>query len=237
MSNYIISNETKKRLIKDIKEVIKGDISKDGIYYIHDESDMLLGYALIIGPQGTPYEYGNFLFKFKFPQDYPYSPPQVSYLTNDCKTRFHPNLYKNEKVCLSVLNTWRGEGWTSCLTIKSILLVLQSILDSKPLCHEPGITESHKELEIYSNIIKYRTCQVAIYRILNREIYPKIIDLFWDKISENFINNYDKIIGSFPVDYSKELSTSIYSMNAKLNYNNLKSQLNKLLEQYKKDII
>ena len=69
MSNYIISNETKKRLIKDIKEVIKGDISKDGIYYIHDESDMLLGYALIIGPQGTPYEYGNFLFKFKFLND------------------------------------------------------------------------------------------------------------------------------------------------------------------------
>jgi len=237
MSNDIISNETKKRLIKDIKEVINGDISKDGIYYIHDESDMLLGYALIIGPQDTPYEYGNFLFKFKFPHDYPYSPPQVSYLTNDSKTRFHPNLYKNEKVCLSVLNTWRGEGWTSCLTIKSILLILQSILDSKPLCHEPGITEKHKELQKYNNIVKYRTCQVAIYRVLNKQIYPNIVDLFWDKILENFINNYDKIISSFPVDYPKELSTSVYSMNAELNYNNLKTLFDKLVKKCKKEII
>ena len=76
MSYDIISNETKFRLIKDIKQVIKEDISKDGIYYIHDETDILTGYALIIGPPDTPYEYGNFLFKFKFPNDYPYSPPK-----------------------------------------------------------------------------------------------------------------------------------------------------------------
>ena len=45
MSYHTISNETKIRLIKDIKQVIKGDISKDGIYYIHDETDILTGYA------------------------------------------------------------------------------------------------------------------------------------------------------------------------------------------------
>ena len=233
MSYDIISNETKIRLIKDIKQVIKEDISKDGIYYIHDETDILTGYALIIGPPDTPYEYGNFLFKFKFPNDYPYSPPQVSYLTNDGKTRFHPNLYKNEKVCLSVLNTWRGEGWTSCQNIKSILLILQSILDNKPLCHEPGITEKHADLQKYNDIIKYRTIDIAIVRTLNKDIYPEITEMFWNKILENFINNYDKILKSFPIEYPLELSTGVYSLSAKLNYNSKKDSLKKIYKKYK----
>jgi len=234
MSYDIISNETKFRLIKDIKQVIKEDISKDGIYYIHDETDILTGYALIIGPPDTPYEYGNFLFKFKFPNDYPYSPPKVSYLTNDGKTRFHPNLYKNEKVCLSMLNTWRGEGWTSCLNIKSILLILQSILDNKPLCHEPGITEKHADLQKYNDIIKYRTIDIAIVRTLNKDIYSEITEMFWSEIVQNFINNYDKILRSFPIDSPSDLSTGIYSMSAKLNYNSKKESLKKFYKKYKK---
>lgn len=234
MSDHIISNETKKRLIKDIKQVIKGDISKDGIYYIHHDTDILTGYALVIGPPDTPYEYGNFLFKFKFPTDYPYSPPHVSYLTNDGKTRFHPNLYKNEKVCLSVLNTWRGESWTSCLNIKSILLILQSILDNKPLYHEPGITEKHVDLQKYNDIIKYRTIEVAIIRTLNKDIYSEVIEMFWSEILQNFINNYEKIIRSLPIDHPDEISTGLYNMYAKLNYNSKKDSLKKILKKYKK---
>ena len=66
MSDTEIGQDTVKRLVKDIKQVLKSDISKDGIYYKHDETNMLLGYALIIGPDDTPYEFGNFLFRFEF---------------------------------------------------------------------------------------------------------------------------------------------------------------------------
>jgi ubiquitin-protein ligase len=222
MSNIFISNDTKIRLIKDIKQIMKDDISKDGIFYSHDETDILIGYALIFGQPDTPYAYGNFLFKFQFPNDYPYSPPIVSYLINDGKTRFHPNLYKNEKVCLSVLNTWRGEGWTSCFTIKSILLILQSILDNNPLSHEPGSSFSDSEVHKYNTIIKYKTCEIAIHRVLNKEIYPEIVDLFWKDILNHFIKNYDNIINSFPLDYPTEITTNVYSINTKLNYNTLK---------------
>ena len=124
MSTPIISQITVKRLIFDIKDITNNSLSKDGIYYKHDESNMLLGYALIIGPNNTPYEYGNFLFKFKFPHDYPYSPPTVIYCTNDGTTRFHPNLYKNGKLCLSILNTWHGPGWTPSNTIRSVLMTI-----------------------------------------------------------------------------------------------------------------
>ena len=104
MSSLVVTKDAVNRLVKDIKDVSDPSISKEGIYYKHDDSNILLGYALIIGPQDTPYAYGNFLFKFKFPCDYPYSPPILSYLTNDGRTRFNPNLYINGKVCISILN-------------------------------------------------------------------------------------------------------------------------------------
>ena len=116
-----VTKETVKRLISDVTEIIKNPLNDQGIYYIHDEDDMFKGYAMIVGPSDTIYAYGYFFFEFTYPFDYPQRPPNVKFLTNDGKTRFHPNLYRNGKVCLSILNTWKGESWTSCQTIKSIL--------------------------------------------------------------------------------------------------------------------
>ena len=60
-------------------------------------------------------------------------------------TRFNPNFYRNGKVCLSILNTWEGEKWSSCQSIRSILITLQMTMNETPLLNEPGIHEiSHK---------------------------------------------------------------------------------------------
>jgi hypothetical protein len=56
-----ITKETITRLIKDVKEIIKNPLDSHGIYYKHDDEDLLKGKALIIGPQGTPYENGFYL--------------------------------------------------------------------------------------------------------------------------------------------------------------------------------
>ena len=53
-NSLVISKETISRLIKDVKEIIKNPLESHGIYYKHDEEDLLKGKALIIGPQGTP---------------------------------------------------------------------------------------------------------------------------------------------------------------------------------------
>ena len=119
-----INGNTVKRLIKDIKEILDYSSKDNNIYYKHDDTNILTGYALIIGNTNTPYQYGNYLFKLIFPNNYPFSPPKVSFLTNDSICRYHPNLYKNGKCCLSILNTWEGEQWTSCQTILSILLTI-----------------------------------------------------------------------------------------------------------------
>ena len=79
---------------------------------------------MIVGPSETPYFGGFYFFEFKYPGDYPHSPPEVIYKTNGDNIRFNPNLYVNGKVCISLLNTWRGEQWTSCQTITTVLLNL-----------------------------------------------------------------------------------------------------------------
>ena len=141
MSTFI-SKETISRLLTDVKQIIKNPLSENGIYYVHDDTDLLKGYALIIGPSDTPYFGGNYFFQFKFPNDYPHSPPLVTFCTNGNNIRFNPNLYKCGKVCVSLLNTWTGEQWSSCQTITTVLLTLCTLLCKKPLLNEPGVTEN-----------------------------------------------------------------------------------------------
>ena len=131
-STNIITNETIRRLLKDVKQIMKHPLTDNGIYYIHDDTDMTKGYAMIIGQKDTIYYGGYYFFSFDYPLDYPFSPPKVSYMTNDGKTRFNPNLYICGKVCVSILNTWTGEKWSSCQTINSILLTLFTLLNNEP---------------------------------------------------------------------------------------------------------
>ena len=230
MSTQSITAITVKRLISDIKELTKNPLSKDGIYYKHDEQNMLVGYALIIGPKDTPYEYGNFLFKFEFPSNYPYSPPTVIYHTNDGVTRFNPNLYKNGKVCISMLNTWKGEQWTGCQTIKSVLLVLCSLLNEKPLLNEPGIMENHRDIDSYNKIVKYKTVDIAINGILNKKYLPDMFKIFSDEIEENFIKNYENIKESIKDSKNEIITSGVYNLSVKTHYNRLMISLDEHLK-------
>lgn len=73
--------------------------------------------VLITGPSETPYANGCFEFDVYFPLNYPNSPMMINLETNGRRSvRFNPNLYEDGKVCLSVLNTWRGrpeENWNA----------------------------------------------------------------------------------------------------------------------------
>ena len=124
----------KKRIMVDIKNIRKNeDLEKCGIYVNFNEDNIYSAQALIIGPYDTPYEKGFYFFDINFPSDYPMSPPKVKFCTLDHKIRFNPNLYTCGKVCLSIINTWNGPGWTSCLTLNSVLLSIISITAVMPL--------------------------------------------------------------------------------------------------------
>merc|ERR1712224_115000 len=70
-----------KRIITDILNITKDPI--DDIYISYSEADISVIKALVVGPRDTPYEGGFYMFKIKFPKDYPHKPPHVDFLTTD----------------------------------------------------------------------------------------------------------------------------------------------------------
>lgn len=233
----IMSKDSRKRLQKDIIDIIKNPLTEHGIYYTHDDSNMLKGYAVIFGPTDTIYRYGAYMFQFKFPTNYPVSPPKLTYLTNDGTTRFHPNLYRNGKVCLSVLNTWRGEGWTSCQTIRSILLILVTLFHNKPLLNEPGIKETHQSFKPYNKIITYRNIEHSLIKTYASGLDPKSQAVyiswfypFYKKYISNHKENIIKYIEQIKNDeeYNGKFSTSIYGLKCETNYKKLLTNFKKV---------
>lgn len=197
LNTIIITRETTKRLLKDIKDIIKSPLENEGIYYKHDENNILKGYAYICGPEDSVYFGGNYFFTFDFPSNYPYKPPMVTFKTNDGVTRFHPNLYKSGKVCLSILNTWKGEQWSGCQSIRTVLLTILTIMDNKPLLHEPGIREGVPEIQKYNNIIQFKNIDFTINNILLKNsgwsIEP-FVNIFRNEIKNQLFKNKDKLL-------------------------------------------
>jgi len=222
-----ISKETVSRLLKDVKQIIKSPLTEHGIYYIHDDTDMMKGYALIIGPSETPYFGGNYFFELNYPTDYPHSPPKVKFFTNGNNIRFNPNLYKCGKVCISILNTWRGDQWTSCQTISTVLLTLCTLLCKDPILNEPGVTSISSDFKKYTEIIEYANIDIAVCDIIKKKegVYHDFFDSFSPFIKDNFMKNYDNIllfvkkkIEENKDKTSKVVVTSLYTMVVDIDY-------------------
>jgi len=238
--DVIITKETINRLIKDVKQIMKNPLTDNGIYYVHDDTDMLKGYALIIGPSETPYFGGNYLFELNYPADYPHSPPVVKYCTNGDNVRFNPNLYKCGKVCVSLLNTWRGDQWSSCQTISTVLLTLCTLLCNDPLLNEPGVKIDHKDFAAYTEIIEYANVKIAVCGIVGKDpqYYWKNFDMFYPYITERFFANYDAILESVkskPI-HKKVLKTGLYTMNVLIDYHSLINKLESCKDRIEKKI-
>lgn len=237
-----------KRIAKDVKYIINNPINN--VYYKHCDENILNGYALIIGNENTIYSNCNYLFEFKFPDNYPFEPPKLTFLILDNKMRYHPNLYSNGKVCLSILNTWNGPGWTSCNNIHSILIILQSILDNNSLIYEPGISIKHFNVNKYNILVNYKNIEFSIikqinfiYKILklennndNHNVLNKCLLLFKDEIINNYKENFEKIknnLENLEKDFLLEnkniinnnIMVSTYHLNYILNFKKIKLDL------------
>lgn len=236
--DVVISNDCIKRIIKDVKNIYKNPLNENGIYYKHDEENLLKGYAMIVGPKDTPYEDGFYFFNLSFSNDYPYKPPVVTFMKNPYNIRFHPNFYRNGKVCLSILNTWRGEQWTSCQNISSILLTMCSVMNSYPLTNEPGININHKDNCGFNKIITFQNYNFSLIDVLNKDnIDINFISNFEDDIIEVFKHNEKNIskkLDELKNKYANSFiqNTNIYSMSINIDYNKLLEKYNILKNKY-----
>ena len=232
----VVSKDTIRRLARDVREIMKNPLEDNGIYYVHSDTDMLHGQIMIEGPKDTPYSYGHYYFDIRYPKDYPQSPPVFTYDTNDSFTRFNPNLYKNGKVCISVLNTWRGDQWSPCQTISSILLSVCSILNDKPLLNEPGFKESDVDFHNYNKTIEYKNFSVGIVQMLESEYIKDKYPGLYETSKRVFLKNYRGIIENLEKhndDVVHIITTRVYNMKTCIDYKKTKENIERLYKEFK----
>lgn len=114
-----------------------------------NDADLFNWTIWIEGPKDTPYEGGIFPTAMVFPKDYPMSPPTLRF-TSDF---WHPNVYQNGTVCISILHppgedAMSGElpeeRWLPTQTVETILLSVISML-SDPNFSSPANVDASVE--------------------------------------------------------------------------------------------
>jgi ubiquitin-conjugating enzyme E2 D/E len=89
------------------------------------ESNLFDWSAMIFGPSDSPFAGGVFHLSIRFPSDYPFKPPIVTFKTKI----YHPNINAAGGICLDIL---KGQ-WSPALTISKVLLSILSLLtDANP---------------------------------------------------------------------------------------------------------
>jgi ubiquitin-conjugating enzyme E2 C len=104
------------------------------------------------GVSGTAYEGLAFKVRLKFPADYPFSAPTITFTT----PIFHPNVDQHGNICLDVLK----EKWTAAYSVGTVLLSLQTLLgdpnNASPL--------NGQAAQLWADAVEYRKVVVKRYR-------------------------------------------------------------------------
>ena len=119
---------------------------------------------IMIGPPDTIFEYGIFEAYIEFPNEYPNKAPQFKFIT----PLFHPNIYPDGKVCISILHEGidefgyenLSERWNPSQSVNSILISILSMLLSPNLDSPANVDASN----LWKN--NYDAYKKIIYKIV-----------------------------------------------------------------------
>jgi len=96
------------------------------------DADFFTWKAMILRPAESPFQGGVFNLTIRFPSDYPFKPPIVTFSTKI----YHPNINAAGGICLDILK----QQWSPALTISKVLLSILSLLtDANP--NDPLVPE------------------------------------------------------------------------------------------------
>eukprot|EP01084_Bolivina_argentea_P270263 459508_1 len=108
-----------RRITKELKDLE----STGNEFQVAPQNDNLFEWKCYIqGPTQTPYEGGLFELQIKFPQDYPFKPPKMNFLTYI----YHINVKAPGGVDLPILH----DEWNPRLNINKCLLSVISMLQN-----------------------------------------------------------------------------------------------------------
>lgn len=126
------SNSSSRVLLMEFNKLTKEPV--EGFEISLKNEDIYNWVVVIFGPPKTLYEGGYFKAEMTFPTDYPYSPPQFRFLTE----MWHPNIYENGDVCISILHPpvddpqsgeLPSERWNPTQNVRTVLLSVISLLN------------------------------------------------------------------------------------------------------------
>ena len=209
-----------KRCMADIAELQKEIYTSQGIYYSADENDCRQGYACVFGPEGTPYEDCPMLYHFEIPSTFPFDPPKVLFRTYDGQTRFHPNMYKDGKCCLSILHTWEGPKWASTMRLSTVLVTLQSLMDTEPLLHEPGCPDAKgPKGKEYAQFVEHSCMRYILDRAEKKplDIFKPFVTFFNERL-KGILERLEKRLQKRLEEGEKVFPSLTYSMSGKTEY-------------------
>lgn len=127
-----------KIILKRYQEYLKDPI--ENIHFQDIDSNINKWNFILIGPKDTPWEDASYEGFIEFGSSFPYTPPIVKFLDI-----YHPNIYKDGKVCISILHEGidstgyedQTERWTPIHSISSIFLSILTLFHD-PNCDSPA---------------------------------------------------------------------------------------------------
>ena len=176
--------------------------------------------AIIKCPYDSVYRHKFIRLNFDLPEDYPHSPPKVTFVNYD-GVRIHPNMYEDGKCCSTILNTWPSENekWTSSMGIETILLTFHSFLDNNPYTYEPGGRDdpSYTEYVLYQS---WKTCLLRyIHDYAQPEIFTTFIHNYLMVYLEDILNDLTQLLEEYP--YGPRYTRCFEIDNYIINYENI----------------
>lgn len=115
------SRRERKRLEKELGDMREKNTSDSPVTADAISDNIQQWRGRIIGPEETPYHKGEYYISIDIPDDYPYTPPKMKFITKI----WHPNISSQTgAICLDVL----GKEWSPALSIRTALLSIQALL-------------------------------------------------------------------------------------------------------------
>uniref|UniRef100_A0A914LM12 UBC core domain-containing protein n=1 Tax=Meloidogyne incognita TaxID=6306 RepID=A0A914LM12_MELIC len=158
-----------RRLQQELVDVTDNPI--EGIRVHSVAENIFIWKVAIFGAPGTIYQGGYFKATLKFPPKYPFEPPSMRF----DNPIFHPNVYKDGRVCISILHPpgqdklsgeSAAERWNPAHGVRSILLSVISMLNEPNISSPANVDAS----------VSYRK-----YKENGNKEFPDIIKKMVDK--------------------------------------------------------
>ncbi|XP_017773412.1 PREDICTED: ubiquitin-conjugating enzyme E2 T-like [Nicrophorus vespilloides] len=112
------------RMARELKRL--EEAPPPGISVSAKENKLNLLEAQILGPPDSPYANSLFNLEILIPDNYPFTPPSIKFLTKV----YHPNIDDNGRICLDLIKMPPKGGWKPTIGIENLLIATRMLLEN-----------------------------------------------------------------------------------------------------------